>query len=60
LNTLQSRIESGREECPRLNRMLVWPDPLVSFFLDNSEKKSHFWLLQTNWPTQEDFLKVRP
>jgi hypothetical protein len=60
LQILQTRVESGRDKCPRLNGVLVRPDHLVSFHLEDLVIKSQLWLLQTNWPAQEDFLKVRP
>jgi hypothetical protein len=60
LQTLEIRVELEGGECPKLNGVLVHPNHSVSFHLDDLEKKSQFWLLQTNWPTQEDFLKVRP
>jgi hypothetical protein len=42
LQTLQSRVESEGDECPRLNGVLVWPDHSISFRLDDLEKKSQF------------------
>jgi hypothetical protein len=42
LHTLQTRIELRRSECPRLNGMLVWLDHLVSFQLNDIDKKSQF------------------
>ena len=40
----QTKIELGGGECLRLNGVLVWPDHFVSFYLDDLEKKSQFWL----------------
>jgi hypothetical protein len=60
LQTLQTRVESEGGKCHSLNGVLVRPDHLASLRLEDLAKKLQLLLLQTNWPTHKDFLKVRP
>jgi hypothetical protein len=60
LQTLHTRVESEGGKCPSLNGLLVQLDHSVSLRMEDLVKKSQLLLLQTNWPTHKDFLKVRP
>jgi hypothetical protein len=57
LQTLKITVISGGSECRKLNGELERPDHSISFHLDDLDKKSQFFLLQTNWPTQDDLPK---